>query len=279
MKGSRYRRDLLKYLGLVGLLPVASRARAATAPKKRFFGFYSQNGITPRLFRAGRRASETDFDFSEIYAPLTPIKSDLVLLDSVENKAGRQMFVHYIADTTTYTGFSAGNNAPKSGGASFDQVLAAKIGAASPFSSLALSVRETYICWNSAGLPVRLEQSPLKAYQRLFPSDAMTGFPSAADRLRQNRSVLDVLSADGTRALDGLPPESRPRVEQYMDALRAYEKQLKTLAEAAANPVVCARPGAPIAMEPTKEFLTLVHRRPSCLRFSAISSSTRSPAD
>ena len=127
-------------------------------------------------------------------------------------------------------------------GTTIDQVLARKIGQASPFPSLEFATEDftgyvggctpgfscaymNTIAWASPTTPLPMEINPRTAFERLFGDGA-----SATERRAQmleDRSILDAV-LDEARALRGrLGPADRVRLDSYLDDVREIERRIQ----------------------------------------------------
>ena len=101
--------------------------------------------------------------------------------------------------------------------------------------------------------PVPPEIEPVKTYARLFGSLMPTGGPApdlaAMDRmLREEKSVLDFVSADLARLSQRLPGGQRDKLDRHLDGLREIERSLSRGATGGGSTVQL--PGPPEAVKP-----------------------------
>lgn len=245
------RRDWLKAFGLgasAAMLP-SLRPRGAKADPPaiptRFVIFHAGYGIHRDLWAP--TGTETDFTLAEVHAPLTEYKSDLLYLD------GLDMLSAFFDANSASNAHNAGNTHALSGDArkksssgnydwssiTIDQYIAQQINSPSPvtrFPSLELAVsldgNAQRVSSNGSGDFLPVENDPVKAFARLFPSAAG---PAGDQRLAQDKSVLDFVSGRYDKVLGRLSPMDKLRVQAHGDAIRDLEKRL-ALAAAACTP-------------------------------------------
>jgi hypothetical protein len=160
---------------------------------------------------------------------------------------------------------------------SFDQVAAATLGANSPFPSIELgtthntenpnaetgysTVLKDNLNWQNATTPLSRQIIPLTAFNQIFGSlpPTMTAAPGATgtattaaldvkDAMR--KSILDYSISEGTALSARLGTADNVRLSQYLDGLRALEKQIQTT-PTVGQTGVCTPGTAPAAGKPS----------------------------
>ena len=131
------------------------------------------------------------------------------------------------------------SGAPGAGAAGFrnsismDQLLAEKVGVQTRVRSLVLS-QLLSIGRNGVALPGM--GSPAKLFALLF----LEGTPKEVDlqvrRLREGRSILDVVRAPAKTLEGNVGPHDRDKLEEYFSALREVEQQLQSAEDWARKP-------------------------------------------
>ncbi len=243
------RRQLLLGLGasllaapFTSLLRTPARADGGKRAR-RLLVFFSPNGTVHAKWRP--TGGETDFAFPKgsILEPLAKRRGDLVVLDGVDFKGFDN---HEPGMNGMLTG--QGTLTHEGRGASVDQYVASKIGAATRFPSLELGVqtsawggsRQTRMCYAAPDTFVPPEDSPKNAWTRLFGD--LGKKPGEVDAtLARRKSVLDVVRADlaDLRARVGVTEQHK--LDDHLEAIRAVEKTLTTPVAAS-----CTAPVAPI---------------------------------
>jgi len=129
-------------------------------------------------------------------------------------------------------------------GVSVDQVLAARLGAATAFPSLELGMERGaqagicdsgYSCaysnnvsWRAPATPTGKEHEPRAVFARLFgdPEQALGAAAAQAQRQR-TRSVLDAVRADANALRGTLGGGDRAKLDDYLTAVRELERRLQ----------------------------------------------------
>ncbi|MCB9878910.1 MAG: DUF1552 domain-containing protein [Planctomycetes bacterium] len=129
-------------------------------------------------------------------------------------------------------------------GVSVDQVIAARLGAATAFPSLELGMEggraggvcdSGYSCaysnnvsWRAPEVPVTKEHDPRAVFARLFGDPELLRDREAQQKQRElDRSVLDLVQADAKALQRRLGAGDRQKVEQYLESVRELEKRLQ----------------------------------------------------
>jgi hypothetical protein len=127
-------------------------------------------------------------------------------------------------------------------GTTIDQVLARKIGKATPLPSLEFATEDftgyvggctpgfscTYmntISWSSPTTPLPMEINPRTAFERLF-GDGGTE-PQRLRQLKADRSILDSILGEAKSLQGGLGQPDRARVGDYLDNVREIERRIQ----------------------------------------------------
>lgn len=243
------RRSLLRGAGLgtgAALLAPMVRAATATAPRKRLVMFLMSNGLGPDTYRTDAMPAKSATGFEAPLtavgpglAPLAPLLGKVTIVEGMRNPFGQDLHGNMWASTSV-----APCNGTDPGGVSIDRLVARELGSDSPFPSINLATvtppdfMKAQAIHRSSDGPRAIfppEQSPARAYAQLFGGGA-GGAPldaaASARLLARQRSVLDFVRADVTRASGALGASEQAKLAQYMDGLRGLERQLVALAGA-----------------------------------------------
>lgn len=204
---------------LDAMRPVRLRAAATEAAPGRFVAINIPLGFIPEKFFP----TETGAGYA-----LTPYLQP--------GEALRSKFT--VFSGTSHPGVDGGHSAEKSfltaapspGARTFkntislDQLLAEKIGEQTRFASLVLG--EKTLSWSANGVAIPAEQSPTKAFAKLF----LTGSPRETAGLQRDledgRSILDAVSADAKATERKVGPADRQKLDQFFTAVRETERRL-----------------------------------------------------
>jgi hypothetical protein len=251
------RRTFLKGAGAAIGLPLLDAmvpAFAAEPPTAKRLGFvYLPNGVaktftgidywTPR--GVGKR-----FDLSPILAPLEPYRDRLTVVSGLAQKVAEANAEEAAGDhTKANASWLTGVRCKRTEGAdiecgvSADQLAAAVLGRETVLPSLELSIDLTvlagmcdssYSCvylntlsWSSPTTPLPTENNPRVVFERLF-GDGGTREQRTA-HARQDRSILDFVSADFARLTRELGPADRVQVDECLASVREVERRIQAV--------------------------------------------------
>jgi hypothetical protein len=110
---------------------------------------------------------------------------------------------------------------------SIDQYLAKHQGHHTRFSSLVLNLNGS----NSAsqtegGSMIPAEVSPSRVFNRLFIPDTPKEQALQVERLKQGRSIMDVVASDAKKVQKKLGKGDREKIDQYFTSVRNFEKRI-----------------------------------------------------
>jgi hypothetical protein len=246
------RRTVLRGFGASVALPALDAMTPAFAapapPPLRLLFAYVPNGVT--LADWTPRGEGRDFELGRILKPLEPWKQRLLVISGLAHKNGNALGDgpgdHARAGGSYLTGVHPRKTAGADirNGVSVDQVAAQAIGQETRLASLELGCEESrtvgncdsgYSCaytnsisWRSASVPMPPETSPRMAFERLFGADdAPLDAAARARRLRDRRSVLDVVLGRATALAGELGPSDRRKLDEYLAGVREVERQIE----------------------------------------------------
>jgi len=262
LERSLSRRAVLKGLGATIALPFleammprpvyGAAARLAAATQKTFptrlAAVYLPNGVTLPQWKPA--TAGPNYEFSRILQPLAAHRSEIMVISGLADRHGesngdgpgdhaRAMSSYFTAVQPYKT---SGENIRA--GISLDQVMARKIGGATPFPSLELGLEyghqagncdsgyactyENNLAWSSPTTPCQKAVNPQVVFDRLFGGQK-TGDVSEADGQAAvfRESILDFVLEDTARLSKRLAPADRDRMDQYLTAIREVEQRLQ----------------------------------------------------
>lgn len=177
-------------------------------------------------------------------APLEPVKEHLLVLDGLDGRTHPRS--GHNRSACLWLGGALPGKADAWGvetDVTVDRLLAERLGTGARVPSLELSctsvgelMHATSLSWRAPGVPVRAEQSPREVFARMF------GDP-AEDRRRG--SILDVVRGDARRMQRRLGAGDQRRLDEYLDAVRALERQVAAADRHVSPPPDVERPGEP----------------------------------
>src|SRR5689334_2410527 len=200
-------------LPLLDAMPAFAKATAGQPPV-RMCCMYFPNGVWEKDWVPQQTGSDYELPFA--LQPLAPHKADVLVLTGLDKRHSHQGDGHYAKTANYLTGLPVFKTTGKDlsvGGASVDQLCAAKIGHLTPLPSLELGIDPvitgivsnvgftrlygSHIAWRSATTPVAREISPRAAYQRLFGMKRPAGGDPATTRKQEDeRKLLDLVLED-----------------------------------------------------------------------------------
>ncbi len=228
---------------LDAMRPLMAAGSGASLPV-RIALLYMPNGV--RSTRWTPEGKGRDFKLSPILAPLEQHKKDLLILTGLQNKASFTGDGHYVKTGGWLTGTTITKTTGSdiaAGGVSMDQIAAAQIGRDTKLPSLELGTEPvatgidtnvnytrlyaSHISWKTPTVPLPCEINPRVAFDRLFRGRSKGGEKQASD----DKSVLDLVSADAKRLQAKLGETDKNKLEQYLESIREVERRIE--AEAA----------------------------------------------
>lgn len=260
----------LPFLDAMAPARLSAAARPVTKSPHRFLAYYLPNGMAMEHWTP--EGEGRDFALSPILEPLAPFKDRLQVLTGIEASWNRN---HAGASGCFLTGTTRGasNNTATVAETSMDQLLAREFGQETQLASLemaldrpanagvcavGLSCAYTHtIAWRSPTQPLPMEYNPRSVFERLFGDTGSTDRNRRAERLVQQRSILDSVT-DKLRDLQReIGPQDQLKIEEYTEAVRDVERRIE-LAEAQIDvdlPFLEQPQGIPEALEDHLELM------------------------
>jgi Protein of unknown function (DUF1552) len=278
------RRTVLRGLGTAVALPlldamVPALTAAANTPAKgvrRFAVVYHPNGVIYENWLP--KGIGREFELSPILAPLEPFREQLVVVTGLSSHQAEALGDgggdHSRATGTYLTGVHVKKSDSVVGNSiSMDQIAAKALERETQLSSLQLTTDDNslvgscdvgYSCaysstlsWLTPTLPLMAENNPRVVFERLFGSADSTDARVRAARLRQDRSILDSVTARVRQLQQKLGPTDNRKVNDYLESLRDVERRIQKAEEQSARegPDVTQPAGIPDGFEPHVQLL------------------------
>jgi hypothetical protein len=238
--------------GVVGLLLRPLQAQVTTAPPKRLLIVHRPCGtVLQNFFPVAGDAH--NFTLPPIIQSFEPLKSEMVVVDGITcprdtGWPGDQHAAALIAMMTgkKFTGIPGtdGSNDPNTkyivgADKSIDQYLLGKLPALTPNASLPSIQSTAYLPSNTglpsfkvmsykgSNLPLFAEVDAASLFKRIFIGDNAGLSPAQiAQRLDQEKSVLDRVNADLTRLKGLIPASQMPKLDAHISAIQGLEQAL-----------------------------------------------------
>lgn len=133
---------------------------------------------------------------------------------------------------------------------SLDQYLAKHQGHHTRFPSLVLDINgTTSASYTESGSMIPAEESPSQVFNKLFIANTPEEKERQVERLKQGRSIMDVVAADAKRVEKKLGHGDREKMDQYFTSVRNFEKRLGGAQEWARKPKPKVNAGIPVDIE------------------------------
>jgi hypothetical protein len=133
---------------------------------------------------------------------------------------------------------------------SIDQYLAKHQGHHTRFPSLVLDINgTTSASYTESGSMIPAEESPSQVFNKLFIANTPEEKERQVERLKQGRSIMDVVAADAKRVEKKLGSGDREKMDQYFTSVRNFEKRLGDVQEWARKPKPKVNAQAPVDIE------------------------------
>lgn len=154
------------------------------------------------------------------------------------------------AEGSILTAAPYSRNAAFKNSISLDQYLAKYYGHHTRFPSLVLNINgTTSTSYTESGSMIPAEESPSKVFNQLFIPDTPEEKARQVERLKQGRSIMDVVAADVKRVEKELSSGDRQKMDQYFTSVRNFEKRLGEAQEWALRPKPEVNMQAPVDIE------------------------------
>ena len=245
------RRTLLRGLGVTVSLPLldamfpafTALARAQARPRTRFGAIYIANGAIMEQWIPD--AVGSGFAFKPILAPIEPFKDQVVVVTNLtRSHPGSQVGDHAVSAAGFLTGVWPKRTEAEDvlANTTVDQIVAQQIGQETPFPSLEVATEDftgyvgacspgfncaylNTVSWSSPSTPLPMDIDPRVVFERMF---GQGGSPAQrAARMRDDRSMLDSITAEAKQLQRGLGNRDRQRVTEYLDNLREIERRIQ----------------------------------------------------
>jgi hypothetical protein len=248
------RRTFLRGMGVTLALPLLDSMVAAQTPlaktpaaaRTRLGCIYVPHGAVMDLWTPATEGR--NFQLTEILSPLEKVKDHLTVVSGLAHPQAAGIGSDAGADharsaAVFLSGAHPERGATIHGGATLDQVAAARIGMDTPLPSIELSIEDVaancgsgYGCaymntisWRTATMPLPMENNPQVVFEKLF------GDGSSAAARKENKaedgSILDSITREIATLKTSLPVRDRARMDEYLDDLREIERRIQKAAK------------------------------------------------
>ena len=233
---------------LDAMFPALATAQAVPKQATRLAFFTVPNGIIMNKWTPTTEGP--DFELTPVLEPLTPFRNRLLVLSGFSNNEARKLDGEIAGEhpracsaylTAAHPKMTSGADIHV--GISADQVAAKELGKQTQLASLEIGMESpdvvgacesayscayyNTICWSSSTTPLPMENRPRAIFERLFGDNDSTDPAERVSRIRENRSILDLVAQDVTRLLRTVGESDRAKLDQYLDAVRSVERRIQ----------------------------------------------------
>ncbi len=247
------RRTVLRGLGATLALPLldsmvpalTAQSRTAAAPVTRFGIFYVPNGMSMPYWYP-----QTEGPLDELPPTLRSLEAfkDRVLIcgglddESANLVKGGGDHARSAGTFLTCVPYKITNGADVSNAVSMDQIAARELSKETQLASLELGIESNAmlgncdggascaytntIAWRTPTTPLPIENDPRAIFERMFGTTGSTDPAARLERMRRDRSILDLVGAE----LNGLErvvgPADQVKLDEYLEAVRDIERRI-----------------------------------------------------
>ena len=178
------------------------------------------------------KAAGVDCDLPRIVKPLEPFRKRMTILSGLQLEHGGG----HTGDYSFLTGTEGWTSSGIKSGISADQVVAGKIGSATRFPSLQLSIARgtnfgnqglATLSWSENGIPLAAENDPHVLFSRLFQIDDVREAKQRDEGFRRRGSILDLVTSQTKQLQRDVGKDDRRKLDEYFTAVREVENQLQ----------------------------------------------------
>ena len=229
---------------LDSMVPAFVSLRAVTKPVHRFGAVFVPMGAAMKYWTP---VTEGSLELSPSLQPLAPIRDRSIVITGLSSNQAqiKDGGPHPRTQAAWLTGSlpRRTEGADIRAGISVDQVLARELGKETQIRSMALGIESNavlgvcaqgYSCayqntvsWLNDTTPIPTEDNPRAVFERLFGASDSTDVVTRRADIRKDRSVLDSVNEELRRFRNGMGPQDRVKIEQYVDAIRDVERRIQ----------------------------------------------------
>ena len=221
------RRTFLRSSGVAVGLPLLeamvprSRAAEAEKPKYRMVAINVGLGIhTPNLFP---EMTGTGYELTPYLQPLADLRDEFTVISGTSHP---DVDGGHLAEKSFLTAAPHPASASFRNSISLDQYAAEKIGGATRFGSLPLSLSGRGLSVSRSGVMVPAETRPSHVFARLFLEGRPDEKARRVRQLRDGQSVMDAVLDRARRMQRRVGQLDRQKLDQYFTAVREAERRL-----------------------------------------------------
>ncbi len=228
------RRAVLRGSGVVMSLPWLSAMRSAFAREvdgedhareqpRRFMAVTVGLGLVSKNWMPEGEGKQ--YKTSPYLRSLSDLRDQLTVASGVSHPG---VTGGHRAEASILTGTPMGSAGRAVNSISIDQLLAKHLGDATRFPSLVLATSGTSSpCYTESGATISPMTSPAALFAELFVNDSQRERLKQAARVRQGRSIMDVVAEDARSLQRTLGRGDRDRLDEYFTSVRGLEQRMQ----------------------------------------------------
>lgn len=160
------------------------------------------------------------------------------------------------AEASILTAQPMGNGGQAKNSISLDQYMAKYLGHQTRFPSLVLASRGTNSpSYTENGSMIPAEDSPSRLFSQLFIDDSPVEQKRQAQRIREGRSIMDLVKEDSKRLSRQLGKGDQNRLDEYLTSVRDLESRLAASEEWALRPKPEVNARQPVDIKNPNDFV------------------------
>lgn len=274
---SLHRRTVLRGSGVAMGLPWLTAMQPAFAARdqarspKRFVAMTLGLGlVAENLFPvdAGR-----DYQPSLYMSQLQELRDQVTVVSGASHpgvKGGHR------AEASILTASPMGSSGRAKNTISIDQLMAKHLGDATRFPSLVLSTGgSTSPCYTENGSMIPPLDRPSQLFAQLFVNDSPSERERQIERVRQGRSIMDLVGEDAKSLERDLGADDRGRLDAYLTSVRDLEKRMAASEEWANRPKPKVNQKAPVDINDPSDLIGRQKTMCDVIRLALQTDSTR----
>jgi hypothetical protein len=180
------------------------------------------------------------------------------------------------AEASLLTANPVGSSGKAKNSISLDQHMAKYLGSFTRFPSLVLSSNGSNSpCYTENGAIIPAESSPSRLFTRLFVNDSPAEQKRQAQRVRQGRSIMDLVAGDVKLLSKQLGAGDRDRLDSYFTSVRELERRLAESETWAHRPKPWVDVSKPVDIGNSNDFVGRQRLMSDVIRLALETDSTR----
>lgn len=214
-----------------------------------------------------------DYTPSRYLEPLGDLREQLTVVSGTSHPG---VSGGHRAEASLLTANPVGSSGRAKNTISLDQFMAKHLGNETRYSSLVVGSSGTSSpSYTDNGAMVPALDSPAKIFELLFIDDSPNERAKQAERVREGRSIMDLVNADARSLSKSLGAGDRERLSNYLDSVRELELRMAASQEWAEKPKPKVNMQRPIDIGNPNDFIGRQRLMSSVLKLALETDSTR----